>query len=219
MPPGYVLFDCDGVLVDSEPITNRILRDDLADHGLDLRLDQIFEMFVGGTMQGVMTRAREMGATLPDTWLDHIYARMFAALEAECVVIPGVPAMLDALDAAGVGYAVGSNGPVAKMEVTLRRCGLWERMEGRIFSAHECAASKPAPDVYLKAAAAGGFAPADCCVVEDSATGARAAVAAGMACYGYACPATREKLRPHCVALFEDMTTLPALLGLAAPAR
>ena len=72
--PEYVLFDCDGVLVDSEPITNVIMRDNLARHGLELDLDQIFEMFVGGTMKGVMTRGRELGADLPDNWLDQIYA-------------------------------------------------------------------------------------------------------------------------------------------------
>ena len=74
MRPEYVLFDCDGVLVDSEPITNVIMRDNLARHGLELDLDQIFEMFVGGTMKGVMTRGRELGADLPDNWLDQIYA-------------------------------------------------------------------------------------------------------------------------------------------------
>ena len=213
-PPRYVLFDCDGVLVDSEPITNRIMRDDLADHGLDLRLDQIFDMFVGGTMQGVMTRAREMGAGLPDDWLNRIYARMFAALKAECQVIGGVPALLDRLDAAGIGYAVGSNGPVAKMDVTLRRCGLWERFEGRVFSAHDCAASKPAPDVYLKAAAHAGVVPADCVVIEDSASGAKAGQAAGMRCFGYTAQTSPDKLRPHCDAMFTDMAALPPLLGL-----
>jgi HAD superfamily hydrolase (TIGR01509 family) len=190
------------------------LRDDLADHGLDLRLDQIFDMFVGGTMQGVMTRAREMGAGLPDDWLDRIYARMFAALKAECQVIAGVPALLDRLDAAGIGYAVGSNGPVAKMDVTLRRCGLWERFEGRVFSAHDCAASKPAPDVYLKAAAHAGVAPAECAVIEDSASGAKAGQAAGMRCFGYAAQTSPDKLRPHCDAVFADMAALPPLLGL-----
>lgn len=214
MTPAYVLFDCDGVLVDSEPITNRIMQANLAAHGLDLRVDQIFEMFVGGTMQGVMTRGRELGADLPDNWLDLIYAQMFAALEAECQVIPGVPQMLDRLEIAGIGYAVGSNGPRAKMEVTLAKCGLAARLKGRVFSAYECAAPKPAPDVYLKAAAAAGMSPEVCVVVEDSATGARAGQAAGMRVLGYGADADCEKLGAYCDMVFMDMGELPALLGL-----
>lgn len=210
----YVLFDCDGVLVDSEPVTNRVLRDDLAKYGLDMPVEQVISLFVGGTMAGVMVEARKMGAALPDDWLDHIYGQMFAALEAECEVIPGVPAMLDALDRAGIGYAVGSNGPMAKMEVTLVRCGLWDRVEGRVFSSHDCPAPKPAPDVYLKAADAAGMSPAQCVVVEDSASGAKAGKAAGMRCFGYVADTPAAKLEGICDVLFDDMSKLPGLLGL-----
>lgn len=212
--PEYVLFDCDGVLVDSEPITNVIMRDNLARHGLELDLDQIFEMFVGGTMKGVMTRGRELGADLPDDWLDQIYEEMFAALAKGCLVIPGVHQMLDQLDAAGIGYAIGSNGPMAKMEVTLVKCGLAARFEGRVFSSHDCPAAKPAPDVYLKAAAAAGKTPHQCAVVEDSASGARAGQAAGMQVFGYAGENDPAKLRPFCDILFTDMGALPELLGV-----
>jgi HAD superfamily hydrolase (TIGR01509 family) len=212
--PDLVLFYCDGVLVDSEHITSRILRDDLAVHGLDVPVAQIDELFVGGTMAGVMHTARSMGAALPDDWLDHIYDRVFSALGEQCEPIPGIERVLDALDAAGISYAVGSNGPIAKMDVTLRCTGLWSRFEGRVYSAHDCAASKPAPDVYLKGAADAGIAQARCAVIEDSATGARAGVAAGMPVFGYARGGSREKLAPHCVALFDDMSQLAGLLGL-----
>lgn len=212
--PEYVLFDCDGVLVDSERITSRVLRDDLARHGLDLPEARIEALFVGGTMAGVMRTARDMGAELPNDWLDQVYGAIFAALEVECVAVPGIVAVLDALDAAGIGYAVGSNGPIAKMDVTLRCTGLWSRFEGRVYSAHDCAASKPAPDVYLKAARQAGIAPAQCAVIEDSATGARAGQAAGMAVYGFARGGSHAKLAPHCRALFDDMGELAGLLGL-----
>ena len=210
----YVLFDCDGVLVDSEPVTNRVLRDDLAQHGLDMAVDQVIDLFVGGTMAGVMVEARKMGADLPDDWLDHIYAQMFTALEAECDVIPGVPAMLDALDRAGIGYAVGSNGPMAKMEVTLARCGLRDRLGECVFSSHDCPAPKPAPDVYLKAAAHAGMTPVQCVVIEDSASGARAAKAAGMRCIGFAAAGQDDVLAPHCDALARDMAAVGRLLGV-----
>jgi HAD superfamily hydrolase (TIGR01509 family) len=212
--PDLVLFDCDGVLVDSEHITSSVLQDDLARHGLNIPNAEIDALFVGGTMSGVMHTARSMGATLSDDWLDHIYGRVFLALGEQCKPIPGIEGALDALDEAGIPYAIGSNGPLAKMDVTLRCTGLWSRFEGRVYSAHDCAASKPAPDVYLKAAADAGIAPTRCAVIEDSATGARAGVAAGMPVFGYARGGSREKLAPHCIALFDDMSQLAGLLGL-----
>jgi len=212
--PDLVIFDCDGVLVDSEVITTRVLRDDLAGWGLDLPETQIETLFVGGTMAGVMQTSREMGAALPDDWIARVYVKIFAALEAECAAVPNVEAVLDALDAAGIPYAIGSNGPIAKMDVSLRCCGLTDRFLGHVYSAHDCAASKPAPDVYLKAAAEAGIDPARCAVIEDSATGARAGAAAQMAVYGFARGGPRDRLAPHCMALFDDMAELPALLGL-----
>jgi len=216
--PEMVLFDCDGVLVDSEPITCGMIRDDLARHGLDLTLGQIDTLFVGGTMQGVFETSRAMGATVPDDWVDRIHDLIFAALERDCQAIAGITGVLDALDTAGIGYAVCSNGPVAKMDVTLRTTGLWPRFSGRLYSGHDCAAAKPAPDVYLKAAAEGSVAPERCAVIEDSSTGARAGQAAGMAVYGYvqdgAQSAAAQKLAPHCDVVFHDMSDLKKLLSL-----
>lgn len=210
----YVLFDCDGVLVDSEALTQNVLSNDLARYGLGIPPGEVGRLFIGGTMAGVMQSARAMGAALPDDWLDQIYATLFAELAAQCEIIPGVAEMLDRLEHAGIGYATCSNGPMAKMEVTLGRCGLWDRFEGRIYSAHDCAASKPAPDVYLKGAMLAGVDPADCAVIEDSATGARAGQAAGMPVFGYCADTDAAKLEPHCTALFKDMSELPVLLGL-----
>ncbi len=210
--PDLVLFDCDGVLVDSEVITTGIIRDDLARHGLDMPAARIDALFVGGTMAGVIETSRAMGAVLPDRWVDDIHAAIFSVLEAECLAVPGIEGVLDALDAAGIPYAVASNGPVAKMDVTLRKTGLWPRFSGHIYSAHDCAASKPAADVYLKAA--GGIAPERCVVVEDSVTGARAGQVAGMTVYGFARGGPWEKLAPHCAAMFDDMAELVEFLGL-----
>ncbi|MEP5728729.1 MAG: HAD family phosphatase [Sulfitobacter sp.] len=213
--PDYVLFDCDGVLVDSETLTQILLSRELSRYGLNIAPDKMGEMFVGGTMAGVMQTAKDMGADLPDDWLDYIYATLFAELAKQCEIIPGVHQMLDALDAAGVGFATCSNGPMSKMDVTLRRTGLWDRFEGRIFSAHDCAAAKPAPDVYLKAAVFAGVDPAQCAVVEDSATGAKAGRAAGMRCFGYAAQTNPSKLTPICHEVFTDMLALPEVLRLA----
>ncbi|WP_107847401.1 HAD family hydrolase [Litoreibacter ponti] len=209
-----VIFDCDGVLVDSEPITNRLMQEDLARHGLVLSLDDVLDQFVGGTMRGVMDKANAMGANLPIGWVDQFYAQMFERLAAEVEVIPGAPAVLDALDAAGLPYAVGSNGPHAKMDITLRRTGLFERLQGRVYSREDVALPKPAPDVYLKAAADAGVAPDRCAVVEDSPTGAAAGKAAGMTVFGFAAEMPRARLLPICDHVFEDMLELPELLSV-----
>lgn len=209
-----VIFDCDGVLVDSEPITNRLLQDDLAAHGLVLTLEDVMGSFVGGTIAGVGVEARRRGADLPENWADLFYEKMFVALADQVESIPGAEAVLDALDAAGITYAVGSNGPHRKMDVTLIRTGLASRLKGRVYSREDVERPKPAPDVYLKAAADAGIAPERCAVIEDSASGATAGKAAGMAVFGFAAETPRDRLEPICDAIFEDMAELPALLGL-----
>lgn len=214
VPPKLVIFDCDGVLVDSEPLSNQVIRDSLARYGLDLSLSDVMDRFVGGTIMGDMELARELGADLPDDWVAQIDGEVFSVLGEKVEIIPGVDLVLNALDAAGIGYAVGSNGPMCKMDITLGRTGLWRRFEGRIFSAHDCTAPKPAPDVYLRAANAADIDPADCVVIEDSATGARAAKAAQMRCFGFYAETSREKLHPHCDATFAAMGELSVLLGL-----
>ncbi len=209
-----VIFDCDGVLVDSEPITNRIMRASLAAHGLDMSLEQMMGLAVGGTIAGVSEKARALGADLPERWVADIYAEMFEALAEEVEPIPGAVEVLDALDAAGVIYAVGSNGPHAKMEITLRRCGMAERFRGRVYSREDVARPKPAPDVYLKAATDAGIPPERCVVIEDSVSGATAGKAAGMTTFGFTAETPAERLQPICDGLFEAMEELPGMLGL-----
>lgn len=214
MPPDMVIFDCDGVLVDSEMITNRVMQASLAEHGLPLEIDDIMDLFVGGTMQGVMDLALSMGAKLPGDWLNQMYSEMHAVLAREVEPVAGAIAVLDALDAAGIPYAIGSNGPHAKMAVTLPKCGLQERFEGRRFSREDVANPKPAPDVYLKAASEAGIVPSRCVVIEDSANGAKAGVAAGMFTIGFHVETPKERLASICDALFANMSELPTLLGL-----
>lgn len=214
MAPDLVLFDCDGVLVDSEPVTNRIIQENLATRGLSLPSEQIVSLFVGGTMAGVRDTALSMGATLESNWLDLIYGEMFAGLAAHCEVIPGVTDVLDHLDHARVPYAVCSNGPHAKMDITLTACGLMERFAGCIYSREDVPAPKPAPDVFLHAAKLANTAPARCVVIEDSPSGAKAGKAAGMRTFGYVADTDPTRLAPICDVLFDDMTRLPELLHL-----
>ena len=213
-PPKMVLFDCDGVVVDSERVTNQVLRDDLAARGLDLPLDEIMHLFVGGVMAGVAVEAHKRGATIPDDWLETIYPKIYTALEHTVTTIPHIEAVLDALDAANIPYAIGSNGRLEKMDLTLGRTGLLARFKNRMYSGQDCAAPKPAPDVYLKAASDAGVDPADCVVIEDSANGARAGLAANMYTFGFTHDTNPDALAPYCDALFDDMAKLPKLLGL-----
>ena len=215
MTPKLVIFDCDGVLVDSEPVMMQFLRDELAAYGLDMSVAQATEHFIGGTLTGVAQKARGMGADLPEGWVEDFYARLYERLAKGTKLMPGVVAVLDRLDDAGIGYCVASNGRVAKMRVTLgQHPETWARLQGRMFSVEHVGVPKPAPDLFLHAARTLGADPAHCVVVEDSPTGARAAQAAGMRCFGYAPEGDGSRLAAEGARLFRSMDELPALLGL-----
>lgn len=214
-PPTAVLFDCDGVLVDSEPATFVLLGEDLAAYGLSLSPSEMERLFIGGTIEGVAEIARGMGAALPDDWVESYYTRLYARLAKNTPLIEGIPALLDVLDAAGIGYAVGSNGRVAKMRTTLgQHPETFARLKDRLFSGQELGCPKPDPGLYLHAARALGAEPAQCVVIEDSPTGARAARAAGMRCLGYAPHGAHPALAAEGAELFTSMAEVPALLGI-----
>lgn len=214
MTPKAVLFDCDGVIVDSEEIAFALIGEELSAHGLELSHDRMAELFLGGTMRGVYVTALELGADLPANWVALFYEQLYARLMLGTPLIPGVLALLERLDAAGIAYAIGSNGSMRKMEITLgQHPQVLRRFEGKLFSGQEMGMPKPAPDLYLHAAAALGMAAGDCVVVEDSPTGAKAARAAGMRCLGYA-PKGNPALAAEAAELFADMAELPGLIGL-----
>jgi len=206
-----VIFDCDGVLVDSELITNRVFAAVLAELGLPLTLEFMFENFVGRSMQHCWEQVgRMLGKEVPPHWQHEFQLRTAAALTAEVQAVPGIEAVLDSLD---VPYCVASSGSHEKMATTLSATGLLPRLRGRIFSAADVARGKPAPDLFLHAAASCGVQPDGCAVIEDSAPGVAAGVAAGMTVYGY-CASTPEQrlLEAGAHYTFNNMAKLPALL-------
>jgi HAD superfamily hydrolase (TIGR01509 family) len=207
-----VIFDCDGVVVDSEPAAFELLAQDLALHGLPMSLDEVHRQFLGGTVHGLHEKANAMGATLPASWPNDFYDRLYAILAQGTPLMPGILTVLDALDAASIPFAIGSNGSDEKMQITLGQHGLIPRFKG-LFSGQTLGKPKPAPDLYLYAARALGANPAHCVVIEDSPTGARAAKAAGMRCMGYA-PHGNPALADVGAELFSNMKDLPSLLGL-----
>ncbi len=215
MRPDLVIFDCDGVVVDSEGITNQYIRDELAEHGLDLPLGQIMSLFVGGTIAGLADRAREMGAALPETWVEEFYPSVCDRLAQGTPMIEGIIDVLEALDTAQVSYCIGSNGRHAKMAATLgQHPELVARFTRNVFAAQDVAAPKPAPDLFLHAACVMGHSPASAVVIEDSPTGAKAARAAGMRCFGYAPEDDGARLKAQGAEVFHDMRDLPRLLAL-----
>ncbi|MCP3969464.1 MAG: HAD-IA family hydrolase [Rhodobacteraceae bacterium] len=213
--PALVIFDCDGVLVDSEPATNRLLRDDLAARGLDLTLDDIMRLFVGGTMGSVSVLAAEMGADIPEGWVAAFYEIMYAALAEGTPLIPGIETVLDRLDAAGIPYCVGSNGSDRKMGITLgQHPSVMRRVDGRLYSAHRLGTAKPEPDLYLAAAHDQGIPPDLCTVIDDSPSGCTAGVRAGMRTLGFAEHDDGARLAEVGAEVFHSMSDLPGLLDL-----
>jgi HAD superfamily hydrolase (TIGR01509 family) len=187
-----VIFDCDGVLVDSELITNRIFAEVLREFGVNLSLDEIYERFVGrSTSYCLQVVAGLMGRPVPDEFFGEYHARSAAALRAELKAVPGIEAVLAEVAAP---YCVASSGTHEKMHITLSTTGLLPKFQGRMFSVTEVANSKPFPDVFLHAAKQLGVAPSACAVVEDTPTGVLAGVAAGMTVFGYCAVTPRHRL-------------------------
>ena len=213
MTPKLVIFDCDGVLVETESHTTRAMAAYFGAHGLMISPHEVHDLFVGGTMQSAGAEAIKRGAQLPDDWLDALYTTVFDVLREGVLVFDGLFALLDALDAADVAVAVASNGPMAKMQISLGPSGLWDRLQGRIYSRDDHA-PKPAPDMLLAACRDNGVAPADAVMIDDTTAGTRAADAAGMAAIGFAAASDADKLRATGHPVAHTMDEVRARLGL-----
>ena len=184
-----VLFDCDGVLVDSEPITNGVLREVLNEAGWALTQAECMRIFIGKAVRDERARIEaETGQPLTDAWMQAFYERRNARLLAELKAIDGVhEAVAHLHQRVGGRIACASGADRAKVVMQLEHVGLARWFGDAVFSGHDLPRSKPAPDVYLAAAAHLGVDPARCLVVEDTATGAQAGLAAGATVWGY-CP-------------------------------
>jgi HAD superfamily hydrolase (TIGR01509 family) len=207
-----VIFDCDGVLVDSELIANRIFSEMLVKLGAAVTIDDMFERFVGHSMEYCLNLIREMlGREVPAGFVAEYRERTARAFAQQLQPVPGIH---DALDALTCASCVASSGDHAKMRTTLGLTGLLERFEGRLFSVTQVAKGKPAPDVFLFAADQMGASPDRVAVVEDTPTGVAAGTAAGMTVFGYAGRTPAHRLRGAGSAIvFSDMRDLPALLS------
>lgn len=216
MDSRLVIFDCDGVLVDSEPIASRILAEALAELGIPLTPQQVIDRYTGISMAAVVQRIEaEFGRPVPEGFVAALRQRDQEAFRRELKPVPGVPEMLDALL---LPKCVASSGSPAKMRVTLGVTGLERYFAPHIFSGDMVARGKPAPDLFLLAAHKMATPPAACVVVEDSVAGIQAARSAGMRPFGFiggghAGPGYGAGLRDAGAEIvFHRMTDLPDLL-------
>ncbi|HEY6932804.1 MAG TPA: HAD family hydrolase [Marmoricola sp.] len=181
-----VIFDCDGILVDSERLTVGVEAELLTALGWPMEADEVVRRWMGRTSSDQLAEvAARLGEEAAAEFDRRSTAAVRAAFETDLAAVEGVVELVDALAVRGIPTCVASSGTPARMEHTLGLTGLWERFAGRIFSAVEVAHGKPAPDLFLHAADRMGASPARCAVVEDSVPGVRAGVAAGMTVYGY----------------------------------
>ncbi|MBY8878220.1 HAD family hydrolase [Actinacidiphila acidipaludis] len=208
-----VIFDNDGVLVDSEPLSNTILAGYLSELGHPTSYEDSLRDYMGAALHRVHDVVRERtGQALPADFDATYQARVFAAFERELRPVEGIGVVLEKLAADGVPYCLASSGTHERIRVALRTTGLFARFgEGRIFSSQDVGRGKPAPDLFLHAAATLGVAPERCVVVEDSPLGVQAARAAGMDVLGFTAMTPAERLT-GASALFGSMTELPDLL-------
>ena len=214
-----VLFDCDGVLVDSEPITNGVLRDMLAERGWVLTVAECMQQFVGKAVKDEADLiAERTGQPVTEAWMEDFRERRTAALLANVAPIANVHhAVRDVHTRYSGRIACASGADRFKVELMLRKLGLMDFFEGRVFSGYETPRSKPFPDVYLAAAAALGVNPLRCAVVEDTVPGVTAGAAAGATVFAYLPTSTlhvdaaalRQAGAHH---VFADMAHLAALV-------
>jgi HAD superfamily hydrolase (TIGR01509 family) len=208
-----VLFDNDGVLVDSEPLSNTLLAAYLTELGHPTTYEDSLRDYMGAALHRVHDLVEERtGQRLPEDFDDVFHARVFAAFERELRPVAGVGAVLEKLAADGVPYCVASSGSHERIRVGHRAAGLGQWFEeSRIFSSQDVGRGKPAPDLFLYAAERMGVPAERCAVVEDSPLGVRAAVAAGMDVYGFTAMTPPERLA-EATQLFGDMGDLLDLL-------
>jgi HAD superfamily hydrolase (TIGR01509 family) len=210
-----VIFDCDGVLVDSEHLSNRILAERLTAIGLPTTTEESMRDFMGRSWKSCVERIEQRyGGPLPEDFSERYFEELFGAFERELCAVAGIEAALDAID---LPRCVASSGAHDRIRAALRPAGLLDRFDGEIFSATDVEHGKPAPDLFLHAAEQMGVAPEHCVVVEDAVAGVQAGRAAGMDVLGYAALTDASALEAEGATVFRSMDELPALVSRCAP--
>jgi beta-phosphoglucomutase-like phosphatase (HAD superfamily) len=220
IPLQLVIFDCDGVLVDSEAIADRVVAASLTAQGWPMTPEESSRLFLGMSLADMVPMIeREMGRALPDGWPAEVLRDLMQAQGRECRPIAGALSAIDGVEQLNLAWRVASNSSHMEMAAKFTALGILGRVQGRLHSFEDVPRGKPAPDVFLAAAAAQGVPPAACVVIEDSVLGARAAAAAGMDCLGFAPHGIEEALRAEGATPFASMFELPTLIEAAPRGR
>jgi HAD superfamily hydrolase (TIGR01509 family) len=211
-----VIFDCDGVLVDSEPLSNRVVASALSEIGWQMTPEQANELFLGRSMSDMVVMiAARLGRPVPDGWATGVVRTLIDAMREEVGPVAGAVEALHGLNAMNCAWRVASNSSHAEMAVKFARLGITDMVAGRLHSQFDVARGKPAPDLFLAAAAAEGVAAEACVVIEDSLPGVTAAAAAGMDCLAYVPHGDAAALRAAGGVPFGSMFELPGLIAAA----
>ena len=214
MRPQAVLFDCDGVLADSEMVVNALVADQITALGWPMTAAQSREAFLGLALPDMVPRIEARVGPLPPGWAEEISALIALEMTERTPAVPGAVEAVKRIAASGIPIAVASNSARAELAAKMRSLGLATLFGQRVFSFEDVDRPKPYPDIYLAAAAACGAAPQDCVVVEDSVPGVRAGIAAGCRVLGFAHETPRGVLAAHGAVPFGSMAELDALLGM-----
>lgn len=212
--PGLVIFDCDGVLVDSMEVAFSVSSEMAAEIGITLTYAEHDRYF--GTRDSDMFKAlaRKYDVALPDGFLERVEDRKMERYREGVPVMAGAVHAVRRIADAGVALCVGSSATVERTRVKLAPVGLLEYFGEHVFTAYDVPKGKPAPDIFLHAATVMGFAPDDCVVIEDAAAGVQAAMAAGMRVLGYAPKGDKQGLSDLGAETFVSMADVPGLLGI-----
>jgi beta-phosphoglucomutase-like phosphatase (HAD superfamily) len=215
-PLALVIFDCDGVLVDSEPVSNRVVAQALTDLGWPMDAAEANTRFLGMSLVDMVAVIEaHLGRTVGPDWVQSVIDIHLDALARNVGPIAGGIEALHAINHLGLPWRVASNSSHEEMRIKFHGLGITELVAGRLHSHRDVARGKPAPDLFLAAAAAGGATPDQCVVIEASVPGARAAAAAGMPSLGYAPHSDGAALRAVGAVPFTSMFDLPGLIAAA----
>ena len=209
-----VIYDCDGVLIDSEPVAGRVCAQEISRLGWAMTTQECQMQFLGMSLRDMCPIIEgRLGHPLPAGWTPYLADCLTRALSHEAVLMDGAEATLRATSALGLDWRIASNSGFEELHAKFACTGLTSLVAGRVHSASEVRSGKPSPDLFLAAAAASAISPEDCVVIEDSLTGMRAARAAGMTCLAYAPDGDSADIIDLGAAAFTSLRQLPQMFG------
>jgi HAD superfamily hydrolase (TIGR01509 family) len=205
-----IIFDCDGVLVDSEKISAQVFQKMVSELGCDLDFETVLEQITGTSMkENLKFFTEKVGHDLPENFESEFRSRSYEAFKTELKPVKGIHSILNKIT---VPYCTASSGPQKKIRLNLTTASLIDKFDNNIFSSYDIGSWKPEPDIYLYAAKQMGFQPHECAVIEDSIAGVKSAIAGGFDVFGYVKKENKEAFEELGATVFFDMRELDKLI-------